>query len=118
MGEIRCKRGLGIADDEQIWKPAGVQTVQRSHSIRPFVTEFQAASVNQIISATTGVVGTDFEPRRKDDAVQLNQFAVGNNSPLGNFIDTLAISINQVNVVPVKSRQIVIMETGPLTKLP
>ena len=94
-----------------------MHTVKRLYSVLPFFRKRHAALTYQVVSRTAGILRSDLEPGRKNQAVELILFAIGDNAFLGNLVYPFALSIDEFDTRSVKSWQIAVVKAGTFTKL-
>ena len=76
--------------------------MQGRNTLRPFVFQTDAVATNQIVARSTSIVRAYLEAGRKDNAVEAELFAVGDNTRLGDFVDAPAFCVDQMHVRAVK----------------
>ena len=104
--------------NKKVGKTTAMKPMQCSHSLRPLLGQLKPFPAEYVVSGPSGVFGAHFEAGRKDDAIHFKLFAVRNDTPLGNRMNAFSFSVDQMNVLSVESRQVIVVKTRPFTKLP
>ena len=84
---------------------------------------FTAASLglaifaDQIVACPAGVVCADFKPGGENNAVHCKVVAIGDNAVWSDFVNAAALCVDQVDIVAIERRQVLIVKAGTFTEL-
>ena len=91
-----------------------MQAMKGPNAVGPFLGERQSVTTEDLKARPLRIVGTDLEPRREDQTVELVGHLVDDHPVLGDALDPEAPRVDQRHVVAIERKQIFVVETGPL----
>ena len=116
--EVHGEAGLGDAhDEEEVREAVRVHAVQRAHAVLPLVRQGLAASPADLEAAAPGVGGADLEAAGVDQAVELVLPARGHDAALRDALHSLALRVDERDVLAVEGRQVLVVEARALAEL-
>src|ERR1700733_9653452 len=111
VSQVKLERRLVAAHDEEIRIALRVDSQKRANALLILIVQLQSVLAFDLV-VYAGLL--HLEAGRIDKHVELVLFALEHWALLRNLRDALALGVDQVNVVPVEGRQIVVVEAWPL----
>ena len=87
-------------------------------AIRPLLGDCHTVYAFDLIASTARIVGAHLEAGGKNYAIHWVLLTVKDNAVCSDLINTPPIGVNQRNIWPIERRQVFVVETRALTKLP
>src|ERR1700761_8822385 len=111
-----CTR-LGDTNKKQVWELVRLHAKQRTRALFPVFTQLDATAAISLQPSLPSELHQKVETGRIDDGIDGILVALHNDTVRRDLLNTLTVGINQGDIVPVESIQVLVTETGPLTEV-
>src|SRR5262245_41726909 len=108
---------LGEAGEEEVGKGMRPDARESPRPFGPAPAQPHAVTTDEVKAGLTAELGEEIEPGREDQAIDSIFGAVGDHAFWGDPLYPLPLGVDQGDVVPVESRQVFVVEAGPLAEV-
>ena len=117
IGEVGRETGLGEPHVEAVRKAVAQKAVVGLHAVGPVISQRQPVTTVHLELGAPRIRRPDLEAGRVDQTVYFVLDAVHDHRVLGDTLDALTLGIDQLDVGPVKGRQVFVVKGRALAPL-